>query len=146
VSDHIAELWERNAQDYLKTNVPHNPYYPFTTHAEYIYIQGGIKVEGMKKYYDNVLKVENTVLGFPNFDNGDGVQKLGASKPEDQALREWELDTLEDMRCNDNHQLPITYWSHDIIKSMRCWTRRLAHAEHLIYAPHCCINSDMAPQ
>ena len=56
----------------------------------------------MKTYYDKVLKVETPGLRFPNFKYGDGILKLVAVLPDDQALREWELPTLEDMRLNDN--------------------------------------------
>ena len=100
----------------------------------------------MKTYYDNVLKKENPALHFPGFINGDGVQKLVTSMPGDLALREWELHTLEDLKLNDNHQHPIKYWSRDIIKSMRRLMWRPAYAEHLIYAPQHCSNSDMPPK
>jgi hypothetical protein len=62
--------------------------------------------------------------------------------PDDQALGEWELYTLEDMRWNDNHQPHIKYCSLDIIKSMRWLMRQPAYAEHLIFAPQRCCNSD----
>jgi len=119
LSDYIAEPWERNAQGCLETNLRNNPYYLFATSEEYQYIQCGMKKKGMMMYYDNMLKAENTTLHFPRFKNRNGVPQLVAGMPDDQALGEWELHTLEDIRWNDNHQRPIKYWSRDIIKCMR---------------------------
>jgi len=58
------------------------------TCEEYKYIQCGLKTQGRKTYHDNMLKIEDTGLRCPNFKDEDGIQKLVAGMPDDQALGE----------------------------------------------------------
>jgi len=52
----------------------------------------------MITYNDNMLKEENTALRFPSFKDWKDIQKLISSMPDHQALGQWELHTLENMR------------------------------------------------
>jgi hypothetical protein len=140
--EYIAKARECDPQGCLETNLQNNPYYQFAMLNQYNYMQCGIKKIGLNTYYDNVLKIENTALHFPSVKNEDGVKKLVACMQDDQALGEWELHTVENMRWNDNHQHPIKYCSRDIIKSMRWLMPEPAYTEHLIHAPQGCFNSD----
>jgi hypothetical protein len=108
----------------------------------YIYIQCGIEMKCMKKYYDNMLKEVNTAVHCPDIKNGDGLQIPVASMPDVQALGKWELHTGEDLRWNGNHQPSIKYWSGDIIKCMRWLMPEPANTKHHIYAPEHCFNSN----
>jgi len=54
----------------------------------YNYIPHGIEKKSMKMYHDNVVKQEHTALRFPRFKHRDGVQKLVAGMPDDQAFGE----------------------------------------------------------
>jgi len=79
LSDSIADPWEWEAQRFLVTNLQNNPYYRFAMREEYEYIQPGIKKDGIKMYYEKMLKEANTDLHFPTFINRDDIQQLVAS-------------------------------------------------------------------
>jgi hypothetical protein len=109
--DYIAEPLPRDTESCFETTLKTNPNYLFPTHELYKSIQCGIKMKGMKMYYDNLLKEANSALRFPSFNIGNRAPKLMAGMPDDQALGEWELQTIEDMIWNDNYQRLIKYWS-----------------------------------
>jgi hypothetical protein len=53
---------------------------------------------GVKMFNDNLLKEQNTMVGYQRFKIGDGIQKPRLSITDDQHLREWVLCTLHDVR------------------------------------------------
>jgi hypothetical protein len=64
--DYVAELSEYNSQGCYQTNLQNNPFNPFETLEGDKPIQSGIMREGMKRYYDNLLKTENATVCFPS--------------------------------------------------------------------------------
>jgi hypothetical protein len=88
LNNYIAEPWECDPLSCLDTNLQNNPHYLFATPEEYKSIQCAIRKKGMRTYYDNMLKEQNTSLHLLSVKNGDGVQMFGASMPDDQALGE----------------------------------------------------------
>jgi hypothetical protein len=68
----ISEPWEHDAQDCLDTYLQHNPYNLFAWREEYKYIKRWNKKNGMKTFYNNVMKEEYTVLHFRIFNNRNG--------------------------------------------------------------------------
>jgi hypothetical protein len=88
---------EHDALGCHETNLQNNPYYLFVRCEVGKNIQCGIKRNGTKTYYDNVLMDANTTLHLRIFNDRDGVKKLLPSMPDDQALGKWELHTLEAM-------------------------------------------------
>jgi hypothetical protein len=103
-------------------------------HEEFKYIQCGMKVMGIKMYYDSMLKEENAAQGFPTIKNRYGFQKLMGLMPVDQAVGERELHTVEDMKCNENHHDPIKYWSREIIKGMRWLMWLAAYTKYIFWS------------
>jgi hypothetical protein len=66
LSDGVVQPWERDAPGCRETNLQNSLYYPVATCEEYKSIQCGINKQGMKRYYDHMLKEENTTLRFPS--------------------------------------------------------------------------------
>ena len=126
-----SDPWECYTQGCLETKLQNNPYYPFATREEYKYLQFGINNKGMKTFNDTVQREEYTTLCVICFNNRDGMQKLMACMPDDEALGKFKLHVLKDMRWNVNYQCLIKYWSGNIIRSMRWLRRQQEYAEHL---------------
>jgi hypothetical protein len=102
--DCTAEPSERDAVGGLETHLQHNHYYPFAMRRKSKSMQCGIKKQGVKMYYDNMLKEKNAALQVRSFKMGDGVRNIMATVSADQAVGLWELHTLKDMGWTDNHQ------------------------------------------
>jgi hypothetical protein len=53
---------------------------------------------GMKTYYDNLRKEDNTAQRFPSYNERDAVRELMASMPDNLPVGKWELHTPVDMK------------------------------------------------
>jgi len=87
-SDYNTVQWECDTQGCFVTINQYHVYYPFATGEEKIYIHYGVVMQGMMTYYDQWLQEANIALRFQSFKNGDGVNKLMGSLPDNQALGE----------------------------------------------------------
>jgi hypothetical protein len=98
LSNYIAVGLERDPLGCLVMNLHTVPTTCFPMCKENKYIEIGIKNNGKKTSYGNRLMEDIMALHFLSFNKLDGVQKLMASMPSDQAVREWELLTPKDMK------------------------------------------------